>query len=72
VDEIRGSNKCVSTIKFGGNRRFLAVGYVDGTTRLYDRKSDGLKSFIFIWTGVVIMIRVYLAVYSPEYNLLFH
>ncbi|EJW73604.1 hypothetical protein WUBG_15489 [Wuchereria bancrofti] len=46
VDEIRGSNKCVSTIKFGGNRRFLAVGYVDGTTRLYDRKSDGLKSFI--------------------------
>ncbi|VIO93080.1 WD-repeat protein 3, putative [Brugia malayi] len=46
VDEIRGSNKCVSTIKFSGNRRFLAVGYVDGTTRLYDRKSDDRSMYV--------------------------
>ncbi|VDK81815.1 unnamed protein product, partial [Onchocerca ochengi] len=46
VDEIKGSNKSVSTIKFSGNRRFLAVGYVDGTTRLYDRKSDDRSIYI--------------------------
>lgn len=48
VDEIRGSDECVSAIKFSGNRRFLAIGYMDGTVRLYDRKGDGLKSFILM------------------------
>uniref|UniRef100_A0A0R3RTB4 WD_REPEATS_REGION domain-containing protein n=1 Tax=Elaeophora elaphi TaxID=1147741 RepID=A0A0R3RTB4_9BILA len=46
VDEIRGSDKCVSIIKFSGNRRFLAVGYVDGTVRLYDRKSDDRSVYV--------------------------
>ncbi|VDK85101.1 unnamed protein product [Litomosoides sigmodontis] len=46
VDEIRGSDKCVSAIKFSGNRRFLAIGYVDGTVRLYDRKSDDRSTYL--------------------------
>uniref|UniRef100_A0A915Q2X3 Small-subunit processome Utp12 domain-containing protein n=1 Tax=Setaria digitata TaxID=48799 RepID=A0A915Q2X3_9BILA len=46
VDEIKGSDKSVSTIKFSGNRRFLAVGYVDGTVRLYDRKSDDRSAYV--------------------------
>ncbi|CAG9534015.1 unnamed protein product [Cercopithifilaria johnstoni] len=46
IDEIRGSDKCVSTIKFSGNRRFLAVGYVDGIVRLYDRKADDRLMYV--------------------------
>ncbi|MCP9261933.1 WD repeat-containing protein 3 [Dirofilaria immitis] len=46
VDQVKGSDKGVSTIKFSRNRRFLAVGYVDGTVRLYDRKSDDRSSYI--------------------------
>lgn len=52
VDEVNGSDKCVSTIKFSGNRRFLAVGYVDGSVRLYDRKNDGLEFITFTVTVV--------------------
>ncbi|VDM96525.1 unnamed protein product [Thelazia callipaeda] len=46
VDEIKGSDKIVSTMKFSGNRQFLAVGFVDGTLRLYDRKNDDRSTYI--------------------------
>ncbi|KAL3993651.1 WD domain G-beta repeat family protein [Acanthocheilonema viteae] len=46
VDEIKGSDKCISTVKFSENRRFFAIGYVDGTVRLYDRKSSDRSMYV--------------------------
>ncbi|VDK49468.1 unnamed protein product [Anisakis simplex] len=40
VNELNESDKCVTTLKFSTNRRFLAVGYADGVIRLFDRKNE--------------------------------